>query len=186
MLSGKVSDAFATCTSRLLGRIPENGRGLPFGLGAGDTFGKPSAPATVPIGSGTTGTEPFGARPEGSCTPGGRLAPTPPMPGPVGVGVGDALLAIVIDADAAGGAVASVDFPLAVSLTSLPGEADVGTVARACSSSAWPLFSAPTVQVIPLADGQTENRGVRAFPADALIFTVTPLAFPPAGQTQIA
>ncbi len=45
----------------------------------------------------------------------------------------------------------------------------------------------PTAQVRPLADGQTVNLGVTVFPAtSALIVTLTPLAAPPDGQTQIA
>jgi hypothetical protein len=42
------------------------------------------------------------------------------------------------------------------------------------------------MHVAPLADGQTENRGVIAAVTLAPAVTVMPLASPPEGQTQIA
>jgi hypothetical protein len=63
----------------------------------------------------------------------------------------------------------------------------LGTVAVAWSSSEVPLAIPPTLQLRPLAVGQTVNFGVTSLLAALLLMvTVTPLAAPPAGQTQIA
>lgn len=126
--------------------------------------------------------------------PAGRVAPTPVGVG-VGVGVGDgdaecdaAGLAVMVTApDAGAAAVAPLDLAVLDSVACLPAAALDGTDTLACSSSELPLAIPPTVQVRPLADGQTVNLGVTVFPATwALIVTLTPLAAPPAGQTQIA
>jgi hypothetical protein len=62
-----------------------------------------------------------------------------------------------------------------------------GTATLACSSSERPLATPPTLQVSPLVVGHTVNLGDALFPATlALIVTLTLLAAPPAGQTQIA
>ena len=82
--------------------------------------------------------------------------------------------------------VAPVAFAVAVRLTCCPVVAVFGTATAACSSSAWPAASVPTVQVAPLAPGQTENRGVMAPLTLAVVATVMPLAVPPEGQIQIA
>jgi hypothetical protein len=70
---------------------------------------------------------------------------------------------------------------------SLPAAMLLGTAAVACSSSEVLLAIPPTVQVRPLAVGQTVNLGVTSLLAALLLMvTVTPLAAPPAGHTQIA
>ena len=137
----------------------------------------------------------------GSLTPGtvgrmpaGRVAPTPAgVVLVVGVGDGDgecdaAGLAVMVTAPVAGGgAVASLDLAVPDSVACLPAAALAGTGTLAWSSSELPLAIPPTVQLPPLADGQTVNVGVTVFPAtSALIVTLTPLAAPPDGQTQIA
>ena len=97
-------------------------------------------------------------------------------------------LAVMVTApDAGAGAVAPLDLAVLDSVACLPAAALDGTGTLACSSSELPLAIPPTVQVRPPADGQTANLGVTVFPATwALIVTLTPLAAPPAGQTQIA
>jgi hypothetical protein len=63
----------------------------------------------------------------------------------------------------------------------------LGTAIVAWSSSEVPLAIPPTLQVRPLAVGHTVNLGATALLATLpLTVTVTPLAAPPAGQTQIA
>jgi hypothetical protein len=63
----------------------------------------------------------------------------------------------------------------------------LGTAAVACSSSEVPLAIPVALQLVPLAVGQTVNFGVTSLLAALpLMVTVTPLAAPPAGQTQIA
>jgi hypothetical protein len=126
--------------------------------------------------------------------PAGRVAPTPVgVVLGVGVGEGDAEcvaagLAVMVTApDEGAGAVASLDLAVLDSVACLPAAALDGTGTLACSSSELPLAIPPTVQVRPLADGQTVNLGVAVFPATwALIVTLMPLAAPPDGQTQIA
>lgn len=120
------------------------------------------------------------------------MAPTPDgvIVG-VGVGVGeldaDGLAVMVTAPDAGAGAVALLDLPVDDSVACLPAAVPDGTFTLACSSSEVPLDMPPTVQVRPLADGQTVNVGVTELPATLpLIVTLTPLAAPPAGQTQIA
>jgi len=110
---------------------------------------------------------------------------------PVGVGDGELLAAgaavMVIVPDAGAGAVASLDLAVAESTACLPAAVLDGTGSFASSSSDVPLVIPPTVQVSPLADGQTVNLGVAELPATLpLIVTLTPLAAPPAGQTQTA
>ena len=110
----------------------------------------------------------------------------------VGVGDGDECLddgfaVILMAASAAGGAAASLALAVAVRVTSLPAAVPLGTAIVACSSSEVPLAIPPTLQVRPLAVGHTVNLGVTALLAALpLMVTVTPLAAPPAGQTQIA
>jgi hypothetical protein len=128
--------------------------------------------------------------------PAGRVAPTPVGVVPllvdgVGVGVGecdaDGLAVTVTAPDAGGGASALLDLALADSVACLPAAVPDGIDTVACSSSELPLAMPPTEQVRPLADGQTVNLGVAELLATlALIVTLTPLAAPPDGQTQIA
>ena len=128
--------------------------------------------------------------------PAGRVAPTPvdvvvlPVDG-VGVGVGeldaDGLAEMVTAPDAGAGAVALLDLAVADSVACLPAAVPDGTFTFACSSSELPLAIPPTAQLRPLADGQTVNVGVAELPATLpLIVTLTALAAPPDGQTQIA
>lgn len=128
--------------------------------------------------------------------PAGRVAPTPvgvvPLPvDGVGVGVGefdaDGLAVMVTAPDAGGGASALLDLAVADSVACLPAAVPDGTGTLAWSSSELPLAMPPTAQVRPLADGQTVNVGVAELPATlALTVTLTALAAPPDGQTQIA
>jgi hypothetical protein len=117
----------------------------------------------------------------------------------VGVGVGDGececfgfgfgfgFAVILMAASAAGGAVASLALAVAVRVMSLPAAMPLGTAAIAWSSSEAPLAIPPTWQVRPLAVGQTVNLGVTTLLAALLVMvTLTPLAAPPAGHTQIA
>jgi hypothetical protein len=88
---------------------------------------------------------------------------------------------------AAGGAAASLALAVAVRLACFPAAVPLGTAIVAWSSSEVPLAIPPTLQVLPLAVGHTVNLGVTALLATLpLMVTVTPLAAPPAGQTQIA
>jgi hypothetical protein len=130
--------------------------------------------------------------------PAGSVAPRPAVPSDgagvvaVGDGEGDGLglgFALMSTApDAGGGAVALLDWAVAERTTSVPLVAvPFATGTRACSSSELPLATPPTLQVSPVAVGHTVNLGVAVFPAAlALTVTRTPLAAPPAGQTQIA
>jgi hypothetical protein len=87
---------------------------------------------------------------------------------------------------AAGGAEALLDLAVAVRVACLPA-VPLGTAIVAWSSSEVPLAIPPTLQVRPLAVGHTVNLGATALLATLpLMVTVTPLAAPPAGQTQIA
>ena len=112
----------------------------------------------------------------------------------VGVGVGDGEglgpgFAVMSTApDAGAGALASPDLAVAVRTTCVPLlVVPFGTATLACSSSELPLATPPTLQVSPLAVGHTVNLGEAPFPAAlALTVTLTLLAAPPAGQTQIA
>ena len=131
-----------------------------------------------------------GRIPAGSVAP--RSEPTELEEG-VGVGdgddecFGDGFAVILMPASAAGGAVASLALAVAVRVTSLPAAVLLGTTAVACNSSEVPLAIPPTVQLRPLAVGQTVNLGVTSWLAALLLMvTVTLLAAPPAGQTQIA
>lgn len=128
--------------------------------------------------------------------PAGRVAPSPvgvvvlPVDG-LGVGVGeldaDGLAEMVTAPDAGAGAVALLDLAVADSVACLPAAVPDGTFTFACSSSELPLAIPPTAQLRPLADGQTVNVGVAELPATLpLIVTLTALAAPPDGQTQIA
>ncbi len=110
-----------------------------------------------------------------------------------GVGDGGAecvaagLAVMVTVPDAGAGALASLDLAVLDSVACLPTAALDGTATFAWSSSELPLAIPPRVQVRPVADGHTVNLAVTVFPAtSALIVTLTPLAAPPAGQTQIA
>ena len=109
-----------------------------------------------------------------------------------GVGDGDdgcfdGLAVILIAASAAGGAVASLALAVAVRVMFAPAAAPLGTAAVAWSSSEVPLAIPPTLQVRPLAVGHTVNLGVTSLLAALpLMVTETPLAAPPADQTQIA
>jgi len=132
--------------------------------------------------------------------PAGSVAPRPTVPsagtGVVGVGDGDGeadwlglgFAVMSIAPDAGGGAVALPDLAVAERTTCVPLVAvPLATATLACSSSELPLATPPTLQVSPLAVGHTVNLGVAFFPADlALTVTLTLLAAPPAGQTQIA
>ena len=128
--------------------------------------------------------------------PAGSVAPRPePLEVAVGVGVGDGeaecfedgFAVILIAASAAGGAEASLALAVAVRVMSLPAAVLLGTAAVAWSSSEAPLAIPPTLQVFPLAVGHTVNLGVMSLlPALLLTVTLTPLAAPPAGHTQIA
>jgi hypothetical protein len=121
-----------------------------------------------------------------------------PIPEPVdgeleaGVGVGDGegfdgFAVILMAPFAAGGAVASLALAVAVRVMSWPTAVLLGTAAVACSSSEVPLVIPPTVHVAPLAVGQTVNLGVTFLLAALLLMvTLTLLAAPPAGHTQIA
>jgi hypothetical protein len=112
----------------------------------------------------------------------------------VGVGVGDGegerladgFAVILMAPAAAGGAEALLDLAVAVRVACLPA-VPLGTAIVAWSSSEVPLAIPPTLQVRPLAVGHTVNLGATALLATLpLTVTVTPLAAPPAGQTQIA
>jgi hypothetical protein len=121
-----------------------------------------------------------------------------PIPEPVdgeleaGVGVGDGegfdgFAVILMAPFAAGGEVASLALAVAVRVMSWPTAVLLGTAAVACSSSEVPLVIPPTVHVAPLAVGQTVNLGVTFLLAALLLMvTLTLLAAPPAGHTQIA
>ena len=147
-------------------------------------------------GLGSSGSVPCGSVLPGTVgsTPAGRVAPTPVgvvLVDGVGVGVGeddaDGLAVTVIAPDAGAGAEASLDLAVVDSVACLPAAVPDGTFTVAWSSSELPLLIPPTVQVRPLADGHTVNVGVAELPATlALIVTLTPLAAPPDGQTQIA
>jgi hypothetical protein len=113
----------------------------------------------------------------------------------VGVGVGDGegecvafgFAVILMPAPAAGGAAASLDLAVPVRTACWPAAVPLGTAIVAWSSSEVPLAIPPTLQVRPLAVGHTVNLGVTALLATLpVMVTVTPLAAPPAGQTQIA
>ena len=124
------------------------------------------------------------------------MAPRPePVELEVGVGVGDGddecfddgFAVILMAPSAAGGAVASLALAVAVRAMSLPAAVLLGTAAVAWSSSEVPLAIPPTLQVRSLADGHTVNLGVTVLLAALLLMvTLTPLAAPPAGHTQIA
>ncbi len=129
--------------------------------------------------------------------PAGKVAPTPEevgVPLPVdGVGVGvdecdaDGLAVTLTAPEAGGGVSALLDLAVADSVACLPAVVPDGTDTLAWSSSELPLAMPPTAQVRPLADGQTLNFGVTELLATlALIVTLTALAAPPVGQTQIA
>jgi len=197
VLNGNVAAASVTFTLRALGKIAEYGLGL--GAGAGVTLGK--RPPGEPCGLGSTGSV-AGLMLPGTLgrMPAGSVAPRPSVPsegaGVVGVGVGDGEaecracgFAVMSTApDAGGGAVASLDLAVAASITRVPLVAvPLATGTRACSSSERPLATPPSRQVRPLTVGHTVNLGAARFPAAlALIVTLTLLAAPPAGQTQIA
>lgn len=188
--NGNVAAASATRTSRALGKVAEYGLGL--ALAAGETVG--NSPPGELSGLGSSGSVPCGSVLPGMVgrIPAGRVAPTPAgVVDGVGVGVGeldaDGLAVMVTAPDAGAGAVASLDLPVADSVACLPAVVPDGTFTLACSSSEVPLDMPPTVQVRPLADGQTVNVGVTELLATLpLIVTLTPLAAPPDGQTQIA
>jgi hypothetical protein len=167
-----------------------------FGVAPGATVGK-SPPGSV-VGEGRKGSAAAeeairvgvnGKMPPGSVAP--RPDGIPPDPEdvedvPVGFGVAGAVAEIPALAEAGAAAVAPVAFAAAVRVACWPVLAVFGTVTAASSSSAWPEASVPTVQVAPLADGQTENRGVTAAVTLALAVTAMPLAAPPDGQIQMA
>jgi hypothetical protein len=194
VLNGNVAAASVTLTSRALGKIAEYGLGL--GVGAGDTLGKSPPGELSGLGSwgsvaGSVLPGTVGSRPAGS------VAPRPVSSDGAGVvaagdgeadGLGLGFVLMSTAPDAAGGAVASLDWAVAERTTSVPLVAvPFATGTRACSSSELPLATPPTLQVSPVAVGHTVNLGVALFPAAlALTVTRTPLAAPPAGQTQIA
>ncbi len=197
VLNGNVAAASVTRMARALGSTAEYGLGL--GLGCGDTVGKrpPGDPADV-VGAGSAPIEAPGTTANGTVgrTPAGSVAPRPvPVEPEVGVGVGDGegewvadgFAVILMAASAAGGAAASLPAAAAVRTACLPAAVPLGTAIVAWSSSEVPLAIPPTLQVRPLAVGQTVNLGLTALLATLpLMVTVTPLAAPPAGQTQIA
>lgn len=190
VLNGNVAAASATRTSRALGKVAEYGLGL--ALAPGETVG--NRPPGELSGLGSRGRVACGSVLPGMVgrTPAGRVAPTPVGVVLVdGVGVGeedDDGLAVTLTApDAGTGALALLDLPVADSVACLPAAVPDGTFTLAWSSSELPLEMPPTAQVRPLADGQTVNVGVTELPATlALIVTLTSLAAPPDGQTQIA
>ena len=123
------------------------------------------------------------------------VVPLEPVEPEDGVGVGDGedeclddgFAVILIAASAAGGGVALLALAVAVRLISVPAAVPLGTAAVAWSSSEVPLAIPPTLQLRPLAVGQTVNFGVTSLLAALLLMvTVMPLAAPAAGQTQIA
>ena len=198
MLNGNVAATSVTRTPRALGSTAEYGLGL--ALGCGDTVGKtaPGEPADVvgpgssPSVAGTTAAGTVGRIPAGSVAP-------RPVPVDVEVGVGDGegegegecvadgFAVILMAPAAAGGAAASLEADVAVRIACLPAAVPLGMAIVAWSSSEAPLAIPPTLQVRPLAVGHTVNLGVTALLATLpLMVTVTALAAPPAGQTQIA
>ncbi len=152
------------------------------------------------VGAGSGGSEAPEVTPRGTVgrIPAGNVAPRPVPVGVVllvGVGVGDGECECFCDgfavtlmaAPAAGGAVASLALAVAVRVMSLPAAMPPGTAADAWSSSEEPLPIPPILQVRPLAVGQTVNLGVTPLLAALpVMVTLTPLAAPPAGHTQIA
>jgi hypothetical protein len=117
--------------------------------------------------------------------------PEPEPELPVGDGDGecvpDGLAVTSIAAFEAGVAAASVDEARPVRIASRPAAVPLGTATVAWSSSETPLLMPPTEQVRPLAEGHTVNFVVSYLVATVLLIaTLTPLAGPPAGQTQIA
>jgi hypothetical protein len=194
VLNGNVAAASVTRTPRALGSTAEYGLGL--ALGCGDTVGKrpPGEPADV-VGAGSSPSV-AGTTAEGTVgrIPAGSVAPRP-VPVDVGVGVGDGegecvadgFAVILMAPAAAGGAAASLEADVAVRIACLPAAVPLGMAIVAWSSSEVPLAIPPTLQVRPLAVGHTVNFGVTALLATLpLMVTVTLLAAPPAGQTQIA
>jgi hypothetical protein len=162
----------------------------------------PGEPADV-VGAGSCGSEAPEVTPRGTVgrIPAGSVAPRPepvgvvPVELEVGVGFGDGdgecfddgFAVILMAPAAAGGAVAPLALAVAVRVMFLPAAVLLGTAAVAWSSSEVPLAIPPTLQVRPLAVGQTVNLGVTSLlPALLLMVTLTPLAAPPAGQTQMA
>ena len=191
VLNGNVAAASATLTLRALGNVAEYGLGLADAPGA--TVG--NRLPTELCGLGSSGTAPTAAVEPGTTgrTPAGSEEPTPAglSGGVLGVGVGaaeaDAAAATLTEAEAGDGAVASLDLAVTERPAVLPAEVPSGmdTVAWSSSELPWPM--PPTVQVCLVAAGHTVNTGVAAFPATlALTVTLTPLAAPPAGHTQIA
>jgi hypothetical protein len=194
VLNGNVAAASVTLTLRALGKSAEYGLGL--GVGAGVTLGK-SPPGEL-SGLGSSGSV-AGLVVSGRVgrMPAGSVAPRPAVLSEgAGVGVGDGEaegLGLCLDVmstapDAGGGAVASPDLAVAERITCVPLVAvPFGTATLACSSSELPLATPPTLQVSPLVVGHTVNLGEAPFPAAlALTVTLTLLAAPPAGQTQMA
>jgi len=83
--------------------------------------------------------------------------------------------------------IASFALASAASVTWSPGLASFATATWACSSSACPCGRFPTAQVVPLASGQAENRGVPTpLACHVAALTVTCSVLPPVLQTQIA
>ena len=197
VLNGKVAAASVTRTLRASGSTAEYGLGL--ALGCGDTVGKrpPGEPADV-VGPGSSPSVGSWVVVRGTVdrVPAGKVAPRPEsVELDVGVGVGDGddecfdgLAVILIAASAAGGAVASLALAVAVREIFAPAAAELlGTAAVAWSSSEAPLAIPPTVHLRPVAVGHTVNLGVTfLLAALPLMVTDTPLAAPPADQTQIA
>ena len=191
VLNGNVAAASATLTLRALGNVAEYGLGLADAPGA--TVG--NRLPTELCGLGSSGSAPAAAVEPGTLgrMPAGSEEPTPAgLSGGVlcvGVGVGEAddAAATLTEPEAGDGAVASLDLAVADRLAVLPAEVPPGTDTVAWSSSELPVPMPPTVQVCLVAAGHTVKAGVTAFPATlALTVTLTLLAAPPAGHTQIA
>jgi hypothetical protein len=111
------------------------------------------------------------------------LTPRPPVPG--GLVVPDGVPAVTAREPVALPDDAFFPVAVAVSVTCSVLVACGSTADTAWSSSAWLAGSVPSVQVAPLACGQTVNFGAPTFLAVAtLAVTVTELLAPPALQTQ--
>lgn len=185
VLSGKESDASVTGAPAAFGWVPA--------LGAGVTVGK-RPPGSV-VGPGRKGSAaeeaatPLGVKgrmPPGSVAPRLDDAPADPAAAPDVADAFGAVAEISALTEAGDAVVAEVALALAVRVACWPDLAVFGTATVASSSSACADARVPTVQVAPLADGQTENRGVTAAVTLPLAVTVMLLAVPPEGQTHIA
>ena len=192
VLNGNVAAASATLTLRALGNVAEYGLGLADAPGAtvGNKLptelcglGSSGSVAPAAVVPGTAGRMPAGSE---EPTPAGLSGGVVPAAG-VGVGEADGAAATLTEPEAGDGAVASPDLAVAERVACLPAEVPPGTATVAWSSSELPWPMPPTVQVCLLAAGHTVKAGLTSFPATlALTVTLTLLAAPPAGHTQIA